>query len=189
MPTNYSVELTKEELETLKSLCPKGSALQRSLQMATIAAPIPLSVKTWRAACNFADNYSASSIKEPLSWVERLKSNADRLLREWNGNELLYNTILANPAYPFAFSFDECEFGRWCELASDRVTLLLFIRQLSESERRSIEQYLHDIPDEVDLRQSISYACDKLDAAHKHEVPQVWREIEFKTTGDEEGWI
>ena len=58
MPANFSVELTKEELETLKSLCPKGSALQRSLQMATIAAPIPLSVKTWRAACNFADNYS-----------------------------------------------------------------------------------------------------------------------------------
>lgn len=24
MPTNYSVELTKEELETLKSLCPQA---------------------------------------------------------------------------------------------------------------------------------------------------------------------
>lgn len=73
MPTNYSVELTKEELVILKSLCPKGSALQRSLQMATIAAPIPLSVKIWRAACNFADNYSTNSIKEPLSWAERLQ--------------------------------------------------------------------------------------------------------------------
>lgn len=188
MPANFSVELTKEELETLKSLCPKGSALQHSLQMATIAAPIPLSVKTWKAACNFADNYSTNSIKEPLSWVERLKSNADRLLREWNGNELLYNTILANPAYPFAFSFDECEFGRWYELASDRVTLLVFIKQLSESERRSIEQYLRDIPDEMDLRQSISYACDRLEEAGQPDVPNTWRETEFKTTGDEEGW-
>lgn len=189
MPTNYTVELTKEQLETLKSLCPKGSALQHSLQMATIAAPIPLSVKTWRAACNFADNYTVNSIKEPLSWVERLKSNADRLLREWNSNELLYNTILANPAYPFAFSFDECEFSRWYELASDRVILLVFIKQLSESERRSIEQPLYDIPDELDLRQSISYACDQLEAAHKPDVPRVWREMTFKTTGDEEGWI
>lgn len=189
MPTNFSVELTKEELETLKSLCPKGSALQRSLQMATIAAPVPLSVKTWRAACNFADNYSTNSIKEPLSWVERLKSNAERLLHQWNGNELLYNTILANPAYPFAFSFDECEFNRWYELASDRITLLLFIKQLDESERRSIEQYLRDIPDELDLRQAISYACDQLEAAHMPDVPRAWRETTFKTTGDEEGWI
>lgn len=189
MPANFSVELTKEELETLKSLCPKGSALQRSLQMATIAAPITLSVKTWRAACNFADNYSTNSIKEPLSWVERLKSNAERLLHQWNGNELLYNTILANPAYPFAFSFDECEFSRWYELASDRVTLLLFIKQLDESERRSIEQRLRDIPDELDLRQSISYACDQLEAAHMPDVPRAWRETTFKTTGDEEGWI
>ena len=189
MPTIFSVELTKEELETLKSLCPKGSALRRSLQMATIAAPIPLSVKTWRAACNFADNYSTSSIKEPLSWAGRLKSNAGRLLRAWNDNELLYNTILANPAYPFAFSFDECEFSSWYGLASDRVTLLLFIKQLSESERRSIEQHLHDIPDEMDLRQAISYACDQLEAAHKPDVPQLWRETEFKTIGDEEGWI
>lgn len=189
MPTNFSVELTKEELETLKSLCPKGSALQHSLQMATIAAPIPLSVKTWRAACNFADNYSTNSIKEPLSWAERLKSSADRLLHQWNSNELLYNTILANPAYPFAFSFDECAFSSWFELASDRVTLLLFIKHLNESERRSIEQHLHDIPDELDLRQAISYACDQLDAAHMHDVPQMWRAVIFKTTGDEEGWI
>ena len=189
MPTNFSVELTKEELETLKSLCPKGSALQRSLQMATIAAPIPLSVKTWRAACNFADNYSTNSSKEPLSWAERLKSSADRLLHQWNSNELLYNTILANPAYPFAFSFDECAFSSWFELASDRVTLLLFIKHLNESERRSIEQHLHDIPDELDLRQSISYACDKLEAANMSEVPCMWHAVTFKTTGDEEGWI
>lgn len=189
MSTNFSVELTKEELETLKSLCPKGSALQRSLQMATIAAPIPLSVKTWRAACNFADNYSTNSIKEPLSWAERLKSSADRLLHQWNSNELLYNTILANPAYPFAFSFDECAFSSWFELASDRVTLLLFIKHLNESERRSIEQHLHDIPDELDLRQSISYACDKLEAANMSEVPCMWHAVIFKTTGDEEGWI
>lgn len=189
MPANFSVELTKEELETLKSLCPKGSTLRRSLQMATIATPIPLSVKTWRAACNFADNYSAESIKEPLAWAGRLKSNADRLLQWWNSNELLYNTLLANPAYPFAFSFDECEFNRWYELASDRITLLLFIKQLNENERRSIEQHLHDVPDEMDLRQSISYACDKLEADNMPDVPQLWRAIIFKTTGDEEGWI
>lgn len=189
MSTNYSVELTKEELDTLKSLCPKGSALRHSLQMASIATPIPLSVKTWRAACNFADNYSTNSIKEPLTWAERLKSNADRLLYMWNGNELLYNTILANPAYPFAFSFDECEFSRWFELASDHVTLLLFIKALNENERRSIEQYLHDIPDELDLRQAISYACDKLEADNMPDVPQLWHADTFKTTGDEEGWI
>ena len=189
MSTNFSVELTKEQLETLKSLCPKGSALQRSLQMATIAKPIPPSIKTFRAACNFADNYSTNSIKEPLSWVERLKSNAERLLHQWNGNELLYNTILANPAYPFASSFDECEFTRWFELADDRVTLLLFIKQLNENERRSIEQHLHDIPDELDLRQAISYACDKLEADNMPDVPQLWHADTFKTTGDEEGWI
>lgn len=189
MSTNFSVELTKEELETLKSLCPKGSALQRSLQMAAISAPIPISVRTFRAACNFADNYSTNRLKEPLAWVDRLKSNADRLLREWNNDELLCNIILANPAYPFAFSFDECEFNRWYELASDRVMLLVFIKQLNEGERHDIEMQLYDIPEELDLRQAISYACDRLDAAHKHEVPQVWREITFKTTGDEEGWI
>lgn len=189
MPTNYSVELTKEQLETLKSLCPKGSALQRSLQMATIAAPIPLSVKTWRAACNFADNYTVNRLKETLQGVERIRHNAERLLYAWNSDELLFNTILANPAYPFAFSFDECEFSRWHELASDRVTLLLFIKQLSEGERYSLEQPLYDIPDELDLRQSISYACDQLEAAHKPDVPRMWRATEFKTTGDEEGWI
>lgn len=189
MPTNYSVELSKEQLETLKSLCPKGSALRRSLQMASIATPIPLSVKTWRAACNFADNYSTNSIKEPLSWAGRLKSNADHLLQWWNSNELLYSTILANPAYPFVFSFDDCEVNRWYELASDRATLLVFIKQLSEDERRSIEQHLHDIPNELDLRQAISYACDKLEADNMPDVPRVWRETKFKTTGDEEGWI
>lgn len=189
MPTNYSVELTKEQLEMLKNLCPKGSALQRSLQLASIAKPMPPSIKTFRAACNFADNYSTNSIKEPLSWVERIKSNADRLLHAWNGDELLYATILTNRAYPFALSLDECEFSRWYELASDRIMLLLFIKQLNESERRSIEQYLHDIPDEMDLRQSISYACDQLEAAHVPDVPRAWREVTFKTTGDEEGWI
>lgn len=189
MPVNYSVELTKEELETLKSLCPRGSALQRSLQMATIAAPIPLSVKTWRAACNFADNYTVNRLKETLQGVERIRHNAERLLSAWNSDELLFNTILANPAYPFTFSFDDCEFIRWHELASDRVTLLVFIKQLSEGERYSLEQLLYDIPDELDLRQSISYACDQLEAAHKPDVPRMWRATTFKTTGDEEGWI
>lgn len=189
MSTNYSVELTKEELETLKSLCLKGSALQRSLQMASIAKPIPPSIKMFRAACNFADNYSTNSIKEPLTWAERLKSNADRLLHMWNSNELLYSTILANPAYPFAFSLDACEFNRWYELASDRITLLLFIKALNENERRSVEQYLRDIPDELDLRQAISYACDKLEAHNMPDVPQLWHADTYKTTGDEEGWI
>ena len=189
MPTNYTVELTKEQLDTLKSLCPKGSALQHSLQMAAIAAPIPLSVKTWRAACNFADNYTVNRLKEVIQWVERIQGNAERLLQAWNSDELLFNTSLANPAYPFAFSFDECEFKRWRELAGDRIVLLLFIKQLNETERHNIEQHLHDIPDEMDLRQSISHACDQLEAAHMHDVPRAWREITFKTTGDEEGWI
>ena len=189
MATNYSVELTKEQLETLKSLCPKGSALRRSLQMAVIAAPIPLSVKTWSAACNFADNYTVNHLKETIQWAERLQYNAERLLKSWNSDELLFNAILSNPAYPFAFSFDECAFKRWQERASDRVALLLFIKQLNETERHNIEQHLYDIPDEMDLRQSISHACDQLEAAHMHGVPCVWREIEFKTTGDEEGWI
>lgn len=189
MPTNYIVELTKEQLDTLKSLCPKGSALQRPLQMAAIAAPTPFSVKTWRAACSFADNYTVNRLKETLQWAERFQYNAERLLSALNGDELLFNTILANPAYPFAFSFDECEFKCWREFASDRVTLLLFIKQLNEAERYNIEQELYAIPDELDLRQSISHACDQLEAAHKPDVPRMWREIEFKTTGDEEGWI
>ena len=189
MPTNYSVELTKEQLEMLKNLCPKGSALQRSLQMAVIAAPIPLSVKAFRNACSLADSYSVNRLKEPQQLVERIKSAAERLQREWDDDELLFNTLLANPLYPFALPFDECPFKSWYEITSNRAMLLVFIKQLNEKERHDIEQQLHDIPDEIDLRQAISYACDRLDDKQMHDVPNCWRSIEFKPIGDEEGWI
>lgn len=189
MPNTYSIELSKEQLDTLKSLCPKGSALQQALQIASITRPTPPAIKTFRAACSFADNYSVNRLKEVYQWVERLQSNAGRLLREWSGDDLLFSTILVNPAYPFTSTFDACEFARWYELAYDRVILLAFIKLLSEAERHQIEQQLHTIPDECDLRQSISFACDRLEEAGQCDVPNAWRTIAFKTTGDEEGWI
>lgn len=188
MEPTYTVTLTYEELKTLKSLCPRNSRTEAALDMAIFTSPVPASVATWRKACAIADNFSTNILKEPAEKLERWLRWVDGFLSAWEKDSYLYNLLLSGDAYPFSKSFDEVNFAKWYHLAYDRSRLLIFIKQLSESERRVIEETLRSIPDETDLRQAISYACDRLDERHVSGIPGLWKEIEFKTT-DEEDWL
>lgn len=188
MDANYTVKLTYEELTILKSLCSRNSRTEAALNMAVLAAPVPKSVETWRSACAVADGYSATHLKEPADKLERWVRWVDNLRRDWDQANYLYNLLLSGAAYPFRAAFDDVDIKRWYQLAYDRARVLIFIKQLDATERKNIEDLLHNIPDESDLRKAISFACERLEAQHCVDVPRLWREIEFKTT-DTEDWL
>lgn len=189
MEPTYTVTLTYEELKTLRSLCPRNSRTEEALDMAVFAAPVPKSVDTWRKACAIANSFSTEHLKEPAERLERWLRLVDNLLSAWDRDSYLYNLLLSGEAYPFSKSFDEVNFVRWYQVAYDRARVLAFIRQLSESERREIEEKLRSIPDETDLRQAISYACDRIAEQPSSTIPNTWNDIKFKTTGDNEEWV
>lgn len=189
MADMYTVTLTYAELKTLRSLCPRNSRTEEALDMAVFAAPVPASIAIWRKACAIANNFSTEHLKEPAEKLERWLRQVDNFKAAWDKDSYLYNLMLSGDAYPFSKSFDEVDFARWYQIAYDRARVLVFIRQLNESERCEIEEKLRSIPDETDLRQAISYACDRLAERPISDIPRIWNEITFKTTGDNEEWV